>query len=45
VPEARAETFVQEISGTLERVVPDDELDPATAQIPDEFGEVLAFVD
>ncbi|MFB6233960.1 MAG: DUF2267 domain-containing protein [Halopenitus sp.] len=45
VPEALAETYVQEVSGTLERVVPDDELDRATAQIPDEFGEIVTFID
>ncbi|WP_430503637.1 DUF2267 domain-containing protein [Haloparvum sp. PAK95] len=45
VPESTAETYVEEVSGTLERVVPDDELDRATAQIPDEYGKILTFVD
>lgn len=45
VPESRAETYVQEVSRTLALVVPDDELDRAAAQLPDEFGEILTFVD
>lgn len=45
VPESRAETYVQEVSSTLALVVPDDELDRAAAQLPNEFGELLVFVD
>lgn len=45
VPESRAKTYIQAVSGTLQQVIPEAELDRATAQIPDEFTEILQFVE
>lgn len=45
VTDERARGYVEAVSGVLADVVPDRELERAAAQIPAEYGEILAFVE